>query len=230
MVLVLIFQVFLNAGIIQDSLKVDGVYENREVLIYQRKPIFSFDYDIAISSFSIILSPSEDLSSNILWDLKTTTDTIKPISLENKYRIKLEYGGSELLSNTTYWWQVSVYFQNSSETVRSYFYTVLSEIQMEETLDLQVDFNNPFNPYKNQITKFRYIVKDRNRKAKVRVFNIAGEIVYEFPENLADKDCVYTLEWNGRDKDGFILPTGRYVVSLDAEGVRKSKIVVIVNK
>lgn len=97
-------------------------------------------------------------------------------------------------------------------------------------LHLEIKWNNPFNPLRGKITKIEYGVGDRNRLTRIRIFDISGRLVQEFEQKTAEKGKIYTIDWNGRDRNGRILPSGKYIVSLDAEGQYKTKLVVIYNR
>jgi len=233
---------------------VDGIHNNPEVVIHNRQPIFSFDYSGTISSFTIKVttatagtSPDEyTLDTSTVWVIHTTTTNVSLLNLgENNFRARITYAGLPLELRTTYYSSLTAYDQSgSSATEICSFYTVVSSITMNFSIDydLQVDWNNPFNPDIGQITKFRYIFKgagDIKKKVKVRIYTLTGEYVttakhyaplsddinwYEASPNIE-----YTAEWNGTDSYGEIVPLGLYLVNLAVDGESKgiTKIVIV---
>jgi len=81
---------------------------------------------------------------------------------------------------------------------------------------------NPFNP-KREITKI-YIPQDlRGNTLKVRIYNIAGELVREI-----DSGVLTRAEWDGKNDDGDIVSNGIYLYVVETDkGKARGKITVI---
>src|SRR3989339_252994 len=202
---------------------VDGVLNNTEVVTQGRLPIFSWEYtataSLCVSSFTLNVSTESALPfTSTIWSVITTTGSSSintaTVVTGSEYRtsVQFNYNGTAftgLKNNTTYYWSLTLYDSaGSSKTLPcspapAMFATVLSSaVFTGPNYDLQVDYNNPFNPSKGQVTKFRYIVKDRNRSVKVRVYTLSGSLVKILIEGqTALKDREYTLAWDGKDYD-----------------------------
>lgn len=100
-----------------------------------------------------------------------------------------------------------------------------------EELSLEIDYNNPFCPKNNEVTKIKYVVKNTNLRVKVFISSISGKFVKLLVENVALKDTVYIVNWDGKDQNGEILPSGLYIITLLTEDNRSvSKLVAIIDK
>jgi len=219
---------------------VDGVWNNENVIVYKRVPVFTWEYSGIISSFTINISSESYLVDNstcAVWYIEETTssDKVNLINLgEGKFRASIKYEGKELLPNKKYYWKF-VSFAENSVSLTGNFSTIFSSITLKETKnDLKVDWNNPFNPLlpgDSGKTKFRYILKgeDIKKNAVIKIYNIAGEYVatarhfapqegnyYQTLPNIE-----YTAEWDGRDWQGNLVPSGIYLVNLEIEGETK---------
>lgn len=233
---------------------VDGVHNNPEVVIYNRQPVFSWDYSGIISSFTIKVgtatAPATEyiLATSTVWVIHTTTSSTD-VSLLNlgdsNFRATIEYAGSPLQVKTKYHWAlIATSTEGVSTSVLGNFYTIVSSVTLSPTADydLQVDWNNPFNPDEGQVTKFRYILKgtkDIKRNVRVRIYTLAGEYVTtakhyaplsddpNWYDALPNRE--YTAEWDGKDIHGEIIPAGLYLVNLTVNGESKgvTKIVIV---
>ena len=72
------------------------------------------------------------------------------------------------------------------------------------------------NPFSDQLT----IEIDLGRlegadEATIRIFNIAGQLLWERTEQVAGTEPV-KMTWNGRDRSGNALPAGQYIVMVNA--------------
>ncbi len=193
------------------SYGVDGSSNNVNVVIKNRKPIVFFEYgeqDI-VSYFEIKLSTQQELAaSTTIWYVLSTTTSINTINYIT--RIEIE---TQLMEKTTYYLSISVYDVNGgSKTVQDKFYTTKSAFVLENNLSLEIDYNNPFCPKNGENTKIRYMVKEKDLPVKVYLFSLSGKYIMTLKEGIAQKDVVYTIDWDGKDKDGKILPQGVYIV------------------
>lgn len=223
---------------------VDGVMNNTEVVVQGRAPIFSWEYTanemLFVSTFTLKVSTqSARPFTTTIWSVNTTTDSTNTSVLdEGVFRTSLKFNldsaaSQTLAYNTTYYWDLTLY--DSSGTAISIaspgsFVTIISSVVFTGvTYDLQVDYNNPFNPSKGQITKFRYIVKDRNKPVKVRIYNLSGFFIKTLVNGLtALQNREYTLVWDGKDDTGAIVPSGIYLVNMDvgeSKGITRKIIV-----
>lgn len=99
-----------------------------------------------------------------------------------------------------------------------------------ERYALAVDWNNPFNPAKNQYTIFSFAAKDRDRMMQLRVFTVSGELVRDWPELTVLKDAWYTQDWDGKNNLGETVARGIYFVNLidigDNSGLTRRVVVI----
>ena len=218
--------IFSSVNII--SYGVDGSSTNPEVVISNRNPLFHWEFEGDVSSFTIIVStdPIYTKSNEEMWYYSASTSSLNTIN-----RItRIEYNGKQLSPNTTYYWKVTVYDKFlSSSSVQDYFYTVISVLPLpSEKVFLEIDYNNPFSPANGEKTKIRYCVKDRDRYVYLRIFTVSGKLIKILSQHTAIKDAYYTVEWDGKSENGEILPRGVYFVNLECGGnIYKTKIVVI---
>jgi len=93
-----------------------------------------------------------------------------------------------------------------------FLFTIFYGVDLE--FSLNVDYNNPFSPSNGEITKIRYIVKDKDFPVKIFIFTISGKFVKKLVDSIAEKDVVYTIDWDGKDENGNIVPQGIYIVTM----------------
>ncbi len=207
------------------SYGVDGSSGNVNVSIKSRKPIFHWKYEGTVEYFELKLSTGETkekgvnnlLNGTTIWYIKNSTST------ENTFNriTRIEYNGNFILEkNNTYYWSLTLYSESSSIGVTDWFYVTSSDIELtrDKKVDLKVDYNNPFCPYSGEITKFKYKVLSTDLHVKIHIFSISGKYITTLTDHPALKDVVYTIDWDGKDKDGNILPQGIYIVTLVPEG------------
>jgi hypothetical protein len=203
---------------------VDGVYNSTQTIISNRQPVFSWEMGSSVSSFTITVSADNVFDpSGELWNCTGSTTTANTIN----YITRVAYNGATPLSaGQTYFWQVTIYCDGTSATASGQFSTIASAATLSRgKFDLAVDWNNPFNPATGQVTRFRFTAKDRDRRVQVRVFTISGELVRDWPEQTILKDAVYTVDWDGKNRQGEMVARGIYFVNLmdvgEATGVTK---------
>jgi len=63
-----------------------------------------------------------------------------------------------------------------------------------------------------------------------KIYNLAGRLVQTVSENHAMNAGRNALEWNGRDRDGRLCPSGMYLICLQAQGRTETKTVLVVNQ
>ncbi|MFH2070853.1 MAG: hypothetical protein ABIJ11_06600 [Elusimicrobiota bacterium] len=231
--------VFSEAPVISTYV-VDGVYSNTEVRIHQRTPVFLWEYSGRTSSFTVRVSAVDfsvdsSTSNPSVWFLvngSTTSANTADLGTINNvvtYRTAIEYGfgdnsKTDLSAGETYFWELKLYNVDVSSadvsSVTGEFRTVVSSITLPGAgYDIQVDWNNPVNPLLSGDkgrTKFRYIIKDKDRSSvKVKIFNLSGEYVKTVAEHSAIKNCEYTAVWDCTDEWGDVVPAGMYFVNLD---------------
>ena len=57
---------------------------------------------------------------------------------------------------------------------------------------------------------------------KLVIFNIRGQVVRELV-NTQQLAGHYSIEWDGRDQNGFVVPTGMYIYSIEANEFKASR-------
>jgi hypothetical protein len=79
---------------------------------------------------------------------------------------------------------------------------------------LAQNYPNPFNPS----TSISYTLKD-NGMVKLAVYNIRGQLIRSLV-NHTQMAGQYNQEWDGRDDNGIIVPTGTYIYTLEINGFK----------
>jgi hypothetical protein len=78
-------------------------------------------------------------------------------------------------------------------------------------LGLRQNYPNPFSPR----TRIEFTLEAAEDQVTITIFNIAGSPVRRLRNGPAEAGAV-TLEWDGRDDSGRLLPNGVYVLALQA--------------
>lgn len=207
-------------------IKVDGISANTQVVVTNRNPVFSWDFTFDTNTDQDIVEIQIGTSSGAsdVWDFSSTL----------LVTYKVYDGTTQLVSGTTYYWQIWITDNGgiSSGWVSSTFHTISSAVSLSSSkADLKIDWNNPFNPYKGQITKIRYQLIDSNENENIiiRVYTVNGELVVTLAEHPAEQKALYTVEWDGRNAEGEIVASGVYLVNLKAgTSIQKTKRVVVI--
>jgi len=197
------------------NLKVDNVVNNREVIILQHNPTFSWtfvDKDEDDMQFGVQIQISTETFFNTnLW-------MEKPIVYKKQSIILPTEVVSKLSPETTYYFRIRTIdsfcsFGEWSEV--SSFYTIKPQIMFSSAVaDVIIDWNNPFAPAKGEVTKIRYRVCSDNEHVTLCVYNFAGELVKVLEDGVAEKDVIYTIFWDGTNMAGNIVSEGIYFVNL----------------
>jgi flagellar hook assembly protein FlgD len=122
-----------------------------------------------------------------------------------------------LNADTTYYWLVTIYDDTGAAVfapVGQFTTTTSATTLTGSKFDLEIDWNNPFNPSLNEITKFRFTSKDVDRKLQLRIFTLSGLLVREWPQQVAIQNAYYTQEWDGKNSNGETVARGIYLVNL----------------
>lgn len=213
-VLIFFSQILQSIEII--SYGVDGKNYNTSVVIKDRNPIIFFEYNKGsiIKNFEIKLSTISSglLSGSTIWYINQTTTSLNTINNITRIEIPSEQVGLKV--KTTYYLMITVYdISSSSSIITDTFYTTLSALKLESVF-LDIDYKNPFSPKIGEKTQIRYKIKGDDLQIKICVFSISGKYLRTLADHLALKDMLYTVEWDGKDEKGEILPSGVYIVSL----------------
>lgn len=209
----LIFSKLYSIEII--SYGVDGKNYNTNVVIKDRNPIIFFEYDKSsiVKNFEIKLSTTSLglISSTTIWYINQTTTSFNTINNITRIEIPSEVN---LKVKTTYYLMITVYdISLSSAVITDTFYTTLSVAKLESSF-IDIDYKNPFSPKIGEKTQIRYRIRGKDAQVKVCVFSISGRYLRTLADHFALQDMVYTVEWDGKDEKGEILPTGVYIISL----------------
>jgi len=65
-------------------------------------------------------------------------------------------------------------------------------------------------------------------KVKASIFNMAGEHVRQIFDNDVQAEAWVQAQWEGRNKDGEVVASGVYIVSVRGAGIRTVKKVVVI--
>lgn len=215
------------------SYGVDGSSHNVNVVIDNRDPIVFFKYDdnYTILFFEIkISSTQEGLSlGNTIWYVLKTTSSENTLNFITRVPINRQV----LTYATSYFLSIAVYeTKGGSETVCDMFCISSSAIrEFAPKISLEIDQNNPFCPSQGETTKIRYKV-DKDIPISVHIFSASGKFIRTLKEKQEVlKDMVYTIDWDGKDSNGNVLPQGVYLVVLYSEGINPvTRLVAIVDK
>jgi len=195
---------------------VDGVYNSTQAVITSHQPLFSWEFDGNVSSFTVIVSTDAIFDpSGELWDFVGATNTLNTINNITRVQYGQDGSAAALGVNSVYYWQVTLYDGAGGVSDGGQFTTTSAAANPSgEKYDLSIDWNNPFNPSKDQVTKFRFGAMDRDRKLKLRIFTVSGVLVAEWPEQTAIKDAIYTITWDGRNSSNETVARGIYLINL----------------
>lgn len=199
------------------SYGVDGSSNNCNVMIKNRNPIVFFEYSVGdvINYYEIKLATTSSglISGNTIWYLLSSTTTENTIN----YMVREEIQ-TNLLEQTTYFLLISVYdIFGDTEIINDKFFTTPSVVSLQQNISLDIDYNNPFCPKNGEVTKIRYVIKDKDFPIKIYIFTLSGKLVRKLIDTVAIKDMVYTIDWDGKDDKGEVVPKGLYVVTLIIE-------------
>ncbi len=109
------------------------------------------------------------------------------------------------------------------------FTTYTTAIELTKTLpdefDLIGNSPNPFNPN----TTISYAVPKSSTKLQVNIsiYDLQGKLVRGLVSSRMSQGN-YTINWNGRDNGGQLVPTGLYIYSMSAAGYKKIKTMLLV--
>ncbi len=227
--LICLFYIFSHQNILSattlstQTLKVDGIYENPSVIVKidetRRDPVFSFEVADGNKIDYFIIDVASATESAAIWTKHISSRTMDATNYVNYSLIKARYEGNKGLdTRATYYWSVSVYEKGAStETTslvaHSKFFTSSASVVLSGTkADMKIDFNNPLKSGK--ITKIQISAFDRDRDFKLRIFSISGTLVKEWEKITVLKDAYYTVDWDGKNKDGVFVARGIYIVNL----------------
>jgi serine protease AprX len=71
------------------------------------------------------------------------------------------------------------------------------------------------NPFSDSLTVF-VDKSDAKDKMKISIFTVAGELVYQFPEEYGEK--AFEKTWDGKNEDGRRVSSGIYLLKVDING------------
>jgi hypothetical protein len=206
------------------NILVDGFLNPGEVPVTNHNPLFSWEYTGMVSSFTLTVSlDTVFLPAGEEWNFTGSTTIANTINGITRTSYNADNGAQPLLPARTYFWRVTLYENGASASRSGQFTTLESDVSMNESkLNLAVGWNNPFNPLNGQVTKFRFSSGNRDRRVKVRIFTLSGELVKEWPEQTILMDAWYSVEWDGKNRDGETVAAGIYLVNLFDPGEGKS--------
>ncbi|OGS02744.1 MAG: hypothetical protein A2339_00365 [Elusimicrobia bacterium RIFOXYB12_FULL_50_12] len=207
---------------------VDGVYNSTQAVITGRNPVFSWEYSSVTSSYTIVVSsdPATFLSDGEIWNFVGATTSVNTINFVTRNAYNSNGTAGTLSAGVVYYWRVTIYEDGTSAFADGQFTAAASVASLQrEKFDLAVDWNNPFNPSKGQYTIFRYGSRDRDRRVKLRVYSLSGDLVQEWPEQTVLKDAWYSQSWDGKNILGETVARGMYFVNLvdvgDYQGITR---------
>ena len=103
----------------------------------------------------------------------------------------------------------------------------------EDMLSHFINYPNPFSPFTNEQTYFRYSIVKQNTKGNLVVYDLSGNLIYlrELDSNELTLGT-HEIAWDGRTNAGLILADGVYFALIDFDGnrTRVHKVAVINEK
>ena len=100
---------------------------------------------------------------------------------------------------------------------------VLVEVSAPRTFELEQNYPNPFNP----TTRISYQIPKAS-KVLVVIFNTLGQEVARLVNNEKKAAGKYTVLWNARGENGFLLPSGVYYYRISAGKFTASKKMILI--
>ncbi len=110
-------------------------------------------------------------------------------------------------------------------------HTHIPRVSAEDNIvSLQVAWNNPFNPLKNETTRFDFFIHGKDSAVKLFIFAVDGRFVRQLTDQLALANVQYSIPWDGRSENGQVVASGTYFAVLYAGAHRRIQRVVVVNR
>lgn len=119
-----------------------------------------------------------------------------------------QYVDSHGNAENGYWYKLAEVDQNGVETFYGLIYVPCQEIDvMPKKTGLLPNYPNPFNP--STAIVFEIGEEESHSSIFIDIINIRGESICEIFSGILNPGC-YTRFWDGRQKDGFSVPSGIY--------------------
>ena len=91
------------------------------------------------------------------------------------------------------------------------------------------NYPNPFSAVSAQKTSFRYSLANQLQSGTLKVYDIAGRLLYNYKLNDSQLDSgTHTILWDGKTNNGNILGTGVYYAIIDFNSSKKTNLVKVV--
>ncbi|MBN1326866.1 MAG: T9SS type A sorting domain-containing protein, partial [Candidatus Cloacimonetes bacterium] len=87
-------------------------------------------------------------------------------------------------------------------------------------IELFQNFPNPFipdNDKRGQGTEIGFYLTPSTR-SDLAIYNLKGELIRKFEDSYPQNSAYRTVNWNGRDRNGNIVPAGVYLYQLKTDG------------
>ncbi|MFW6134691.1 MAG: hypothetical protein ACOC5R_03870 [Elusimicrobiota bacterium] len=205
------------------NFKIDGKTSNKEVIVKDRVPKFTWDFSDSDSgdiqrALRVDISTSYSMANSTTAVVVLEEDAFEALYPEDSYLT--------LAENTTYYFKAHIIDSvgGISKGVRQSFYTVSSALDIRnDIVELKVDWNNPF--YSGEATKIRYSVPEGvDEQVFLGIYSVSGRLVKALVNNEVKlSDVVHTEYWRGKDEQGMEVGSGIYLVHLRVGGEYKTK-------
>lgn len=158
------------------------------------------------------------------WQVDADKNLNKPITLTirfSKNQIPMGVGKDKLAiyKNGTDKLVTSIDTSNNttSATITEYGkYVILAPVKAEYQNIIMYNYPNPASL--GQDITFKYEISENpNDLVKIKIYNLAGDLVRVF-DNLLTSTGLYSIDWNGVNKDGGKINPGIYVYALEING------------
>ncbi len=133
-----------------------------------------------------------------------------PLTISWQLRGRGMYTGLKM-NNDIIWFQENGKYVLQSPAKVAITFAAQEKIPDQYSLDQ--NWPNPFNPS----TMIRYTLPAESR-VRLSIMNILGQELGILKDGV-QKAGYWSVEWNGRDRNGYLLPTGIYFYRLEATGL-----------
>ncbi|PID29043.1 MAG: hypothetical protein CSB55_02950 [Candidatus Cloacimonadota bacterium] len=167
--------------------------------------------------FYVLKSETEDLASaSRLSDLIPASNTVSA----HEYVCE----DNEVEPNKRYWYWIEALSMSDNSTVTASQSVMLGEFEdpEEEVPEFALEtglahvYPNPFNPPVNISFFMDEESVEQNERAEIMIYNVKGQEVHRRDLGIKSAPGMYTISWNGNDKDGKECGSGIYFVKFTA--------------
>ncbi|PID27799.1 MAG: hypothetical protein CSB55_07730 [Candidatus Cloacimonadota bacterium] len=177
-----------------------------------------------LRGFYVLKSETEDLAS-----ARRFSDLIPASNTVSAHEYVCE--DKEVMPNKTYWYWIEALSLSDNSSVTASQSIMLGESndpeeevpEFEYKTGLTDIYPNPFNPPVNISFFMDEETIDQNVNAEIMIYNVKGQEVHRRDLGAKSAPGIYTISWNGNDKEGKECGSGIYFVKFKAGSSRSFK-------